>query len=406
MAAEPTVLRLTEYERQSTNKVTLRQAGLLREGYGSYVTVDRSWEELDRFNLTAGHYIGTIVTDDLRIHIEPKTPITNLFFMLTYAYNLAKFRDAESPLAAGEDLFEFLLEIFVKQIDELVRQGIFRGYIDFEENQPYLRGRLMLAQQLRKNALQNTRFQQRTNELTADLPENWILKFTLWQLSRMGFDNPDLRRRLRRTLSAFSEVSLTTVGPADCDRIVYTRLNGAYQTPINLARLFLQHLSLEGREGDTNFKTYLLPMHQIFELFIARFLEQHFAAHPRFSVEIQPQLFLDTEQKEAGIPDIVIYKDGNPYLILDTKYKLFHGKPSNEDRNQMFMYCHTMGVKRAILIYSDPNLDYFTRDYEGMTLAARSLRLDGDLATFQERCRVFAEGFAKEIAAEESINYD
>jgi hypothetical protein len=64
-----------------------------------------------------------------------------------------------------------------------------------------------------------------------------------------------------------------------------------------------------------------------------------------------------------------------------------------------------MGVKRAILIYSDPNLDYFTRDYEGMTLAARSLRLDGDLATFQERCRVFAEGFAKEIAAEESINY-
>ncbi len=115
--------------------------------------------------------------------------------MLTYAYKLAKFRDGESPLAAGEDLFEFLLEIFVKQIDQLVRQGIYRGYIDFEDDRPYLRGRLMLAQQLRMNAAQMTRFQQRTNELTADLRENWILKFTLWQLSRMGFDNPDLRRR-------------------------------------------------------------------------------------------------------------------------------------------------------------------------------------------------------------------
>ncbi len=80
MATEPTVLRLTEYEQRSTNEVTLKQAGVLRESYGSYLTVDRSWEELDRFNLTAGHYIGTIVTDDLRIHIEPKTPITNSVF--------------------------------------------------------------------------------------------------------------------------------------------------------------------------------------------------------------------------------------------------------------------------------------------------------------------------------------
>ena len=138
-------------------------------------------------------------------------------------------------------------------------------------------------------------------------------------------------------------------------------------------------------------------MHQIFELFVGRYLEEHFAAHPRFSVEIQPQIFLDAAHQEKGIPDIVINKDGQPYLILDTKYKLFKDKPSNEDRNQMFMYCHTMKVRRAILIYSDPNLDYFSRDYEGMSLAARSLRLDGDLETFRERCRVFAEGFAKEI---------
>lgn len=400
MAAEPTVLRLTEYQQQSTDKVSWEQAGVLRESYGTYLTVDRSWGEVHKFDLTARNHIGTIVTDDLRIHIQPKTPITNLFYMLTYAYELAKFRDGEAPLAEGQDLFEFLLSIFVKQIDQLVRQGIYRGYIDFEEDRPYLRGRLMLAQQLQKNAVQMTRFQQRTNELTADLRENWILKFTLWQLSRMGFDDPDLRRRVRRTLTAFSEVSLTAVGPADCDRVVYSRLNGAYLTPINLARLFLQHLSLEGHEGETNFKTYLLPMHQIFELFVGRFLEEHFAAHPRFSVELQPQIFLDAEQREKGIPDIVIYRDGRPYLILDTKYKLWKGKPGDDDRNQMFMYCHTMGVKRAILIYSDPNLKYFKRDYEGMSLAARPLPLDGDLETFKDHCQVFAEGFAKEIAEE------
>ena len=400
MAIEPTVLRLTEYQQQSTDKVSWEQAGVLRESYGTYLTVDRSWEDLHKFNLTARNYIGTIVTDELRIHIQPKTPITNLFYMLTYAYELAKFRDGESPLAEGQDLFEFLLEIFVKQIDQLVRQGIYRGYIDFEEDRPYLRGRLMLAQQLQKNAVQLTRFQQRTNELTADLRENRILKHTLWLLSRMGFDDPGLRRRVRRTLTAFSEVSPVPVGPADCDRVVYSRLNGAYQTPINLARLFLQHLSLEGHEGETHFKTYLLPMHQIFELFVARFLEEYFAANPRFSVDIQPQIFLDAEQREKGIPDFVINRDGQPYLILDTKYKLWKGKPNDEDRNQMFMYCHTMDVRRGILIYSDARPFHYEGKFKGMTLAARPLALDGDLEAFKDRCRVFAEGFAKEIADE------
>ena len=93
----------------------------------------------------------------------------------------------------------------MKQVDHLVRKGIYRGYVDFEENDPYLRGRLLLARQLQTNTAQLTRFHQRTNELTADLREDRILKFTLWQLSRTSFDDAVLRRQLRRTLTAFSE---------------------------------------------------------------------------------------------------------------------------------------------------------------------------------------------------------
>ncbi len=233
MAAEPTVLSLFEHRTRTTDKVTFPQARHLRESYKNYLKVEQSWDEPGQFNLTASNYIGVITIDGLRIHIQPKTPLTNLFFMLTYAYELAKFRDGESPLAAGEDLFKFLIKIFVKQVDHLVRKGIYRGYVDFEENHPYLRGRLLLARQLQTNAAQLTRFHQRTNELTADLRENRILKFTLWQLSRASFDDAVLRRQLRRTLSAFSEAPLAPVSPADCDRIIYNRLNGAYQTPIN-----------------------------------------------------------------------------------------------------------------------------------------------------------------------------
>jgi 5-methylcytosine-specific restriction enzyme subunit McrC len=354
--------------------------------------------------LIAGDHIGTIVTNDLRIHILPKTPLTNLFFMLTYAYELAEFRKGESPLAVGEDLFQFLLDIFVKQVDCLVRQGIYRSYIDFEEDRPFLRGRLRLVKQLRRNPVQVTRFHQRTNELTADLLENRILKFTLWQLSQSRLVDRKLRIHLRRTYSAFSEVSFVDISPFDCDRVVYNRMNGTYRTPINLAQLFLQHLSLEGHAGETPFMTFLLPMHRIFELFVARYLAEHFATNPTFSIKAKPRIRLYKEGRMRGEPDIVLHKAGLPYMILDTKYKKFKDAPERNDRNQMYIYCDTVGVQKALLIYSDARTIGDEWYFERMTLAAKTLTLDGDLAAFQERCRSFALELVSEVSAELTAN--
>ena len=404
MTAEPVILELSENKPLETDRLTPEQAGFLGENYNEFLTVDRSWKEPGSFKLTAKDYIGTIATNDLRIHILPKTPLTNLFFMLTYAFELAEFRKGLSPLAVGEDLFRFLLDIFVKQVDHLVRQGIYRSYIDIEEDQPYLRGRLSLAKQLRRNPVQVTRFYQRTNELTADLLENRILKFTLWQLSRTKVVDRKLRIHLRRTYSAFSEVSFADISPVDCDRVVYNRLNGTYQTPINLAQLFLQHLSLEGHAGDTPFMTFLLPMHRIFELFVARYLAEHFATNPTFSIKAKPRIRLDKEGRMRGEPDIVLHKAGLPYMILDTKYKKFKDAPERNDRNQMYIYCDTVGVQKALLIYSDARAIGDEWYFERMTLAAKALTLDGDLAEFRERCRVFAEDLVREVSAEIHVN--
>jgi 5-methylcytosine-specific restriction enzyme subunit McrC len=250
-----------------------------------------------------------------------------------------------------------------------------------------------VADHIRRSATRLTRFHQRINEFTADLLENRILKFTLWQLSRTLSGNPDLRRHLRRTLSAFSEVELVAMSPADCDRLVYTRLNGAYRTPVNLARLFLQHLSLESHVGEMPFMTYLLPMHQVFELFTGRFLAEFLANDPHFGIALQQQIWLDAGQREEGVPDLVLHYDGRPYLILDTKYKTFDGAPKPDDRNQMYMYSQTMGVPQAMLIYADKQPVNYKAHFKGMTLSARSLSLDGPLASFRARC----EGWAQEL---------
>ena len=251
----------------------------------------------------------------------------------------------------------------------------------------------MLADHLQRNSLHIQRFYQRTSEFTADVLENRILRYTLGLLSRLEYRGRDLRQQIRRVASAFSEVSLTPITPADCDRVVYTRLNAAYRTRINLARLLIQHLSLEGRAGPTEFATYLLDMNKVFELFVARFLAGHFASHPSIQVEIQPDIWLDTDRQEKGIPDIVLRRDGRHYLVLDTKYKMFHGRPDEADRSKMVMYCHTLGLPRGILIYADDHPVQYHANYTGIVLDGQTIALHGSLDEFRVRCQQFAGQF-------------
>jgi len=390
--AGPATLYLCEHESCRSATLTREQADSLRQQYSRYLAIQPSWQP-DAWELKARQYVGVIVLSDLRIIIEPKVSLPNLFYMLTYAHDLADFRREAVQLAAGDDLFEFIVIIFLRQVEHLVQRGIYRAYITEEDNHPFLRGRLVLPDHLQRNALNVQRFYQRTSEFTADVLENRILRYTLWMLSRLEYRERDLRQQIRRAASAFAEVSLEPIMPADCDHVVYTRLNAAYRTRINLARLLIQHLSLEGRAGSTEFAAYLLDMNKVFELFVARFLASHFVSHPSIQVEIQPDIWLDAESQEKGIPDIVLRRDGRPYLVLDTKYKTYENKPEQADRNQMVMYCRTLGLSRGILIYANDQPVHYHPNFKGIVLNAQALALHGGLDEFKERCQQFAGQF-------------
>lgn len=404
MAPELDDIWIAENQVVETGRLTAEHARWLAERHKDHLSVKPTWVP-GQSEITAGQHIGTIVVGDVRIHIAPKVPIDNLFFMLTYAYDLPEFRDQQAPLVESEALFEFIVRIFVKQVDQIVRQGIHRGYIDQDEDHRYLRGRLLLGEHLRRNAVQATRFHQRTNEFTADLLENRILKATLDLLTRVRYKNgTELRQLIRRTQSAFSEVAYASISHADCSQVIYTRLNGRYRSPINLARLLLQHLALESHAGQTPFSTFLLPMYSVFERFIARYLVEAMTGRPRFTVASQEKLWLDMAQSLEGRPDIVLRFDRQPFAVLDTKYKVYGEKPTTDDVFQVFTYAKILGVNRAVLVYpgEGDGQTYMMKD--GVALDMRPLSLTGTLDQFEMRCRAFAERLVAELAEAEAIS--
>ncbi len=391
-------ITLREYQSTETDLLSTTQALQLRDHFRTYLKVERSWNG-SGWLLTANHYVGVIVLADLHIVIQPKTPVPNLFYMLTYAYDLPAFRTAETFLTLGEDIFEFIVKIFTQQLQDLIRQGLYRSYIDQEADQPYLRGRLLLANHLRQNAVHLGRFSQRTNDYTADVRENQILKYTLWLLAQLSYREATLTPRLHRVYTAFNEVTHTVASASDCRQIHFTRLNQRYATPLNLAALLLRHLSLEGGQGNERFGSYLFNMNEVFEKFVGRYLQEHFQDHPTITVLLQDHLWLDVERQEQGIPDIVIQQHGLPIYVLDTKYKLFKGAPEPNDRNQLWIYSQRLKAKAALLIYPGEDVIAYQATFEGIPLYARALALTGPLADFRASCRHFAAQLISAISA-------
>ena len=392
-SADPQIITIQEYKTLETDLLSGEQATYLRDRFRNYLKVERAWSG-NAWLLTASHHVGTIVLDDLHIVIQPKVRVENLFYMLTYAYELPEFRQEETFLDVGEDIFEFIVTIFVQRVQQLIRQGLYRNYVVQEEQQAYLRGRLLMAEHLRQNVVYSGRFYQRTHEYTADLPENQILKYTLWLVAQLGYQDQSLSRQLRHTCTAFAEVTHTIVQAAECRRIQFNRFNQRYRTPINLASLLLRHLSLEGGRGHQRFGTYLFNMNEVFEKFVGRYLQECFRTDDTIEVVLQDHIWLDAERQEKGIPDIVVRHNGQTTCVADTKYKPFYGVPDPGDRNQMWVYSQRMKVREAVLIYPGEHLVPYHTTFEGIPLRATALPLIGTLEAFRTKCRHFAEQFA------------
>jgi len=362
----------------------------LRERFKKYLTITPSFELPGTFDLQANDWVGQIIVGDVCIVIEPKTPVNNLFYMLTYAYKLPLFQREPFPFGVTENMLEMIILIFARQVETLVRRGIYRGYMVWEENLPILRGRLLVDKQVRRNPVQLHRFFTRRDEFTADVLENRLLKAVLFLLSRLEYRQPDLRSRLWRLLRSFDEVSLRPIVRDDFDHVLYGRLNQHYASIHNLARLLWEHLSLENCEGEHAFVSYLLHMWQVFEVFVAEYLSEFYSRVPGVDVVAQQNIWLDVEQRVQGVPDIVIKVNDQPALILDTKYKLYRSKPSSNDLHQMIAYCHRLGLTSAILVYPGTvPPDRF--DFKGITVDVRALDLTGDLDAFRARCQTFAK---------------
>ncbi|MDE0059903.1 MAG: hypothetical protein OXP07_17430 [Defluviicoccus sp.] len=255
-----------------------------------------------------------------------------------------------------------MLDVFVRQflidVSTLSRAGLARRYVPVEENLPYLRGRLLIREQLRENLADGARFVVAHDELSVNRPANRLIRSTLARLAP-GIRSEENRLLLRRLEAAFENVPESADVRADWERHHVDRSMHLYAPVMQWVGLFLFNRGLTTFAGQHANVSLLFPMEKVFENFVTHSFGRH-QRHYRVAAQ-HPQEKLATIDGKGVFttkPDIALKEGKGVRFILDAKWKGIDASSEDgkhgidqDDMYQLHAYGKLYGCEAVALVY-------------------------------------------------------
>ena len=130
-------------------------------------------------------------------------------------------------------------------------------------------------------------------------------------------------------------------------------------------------------------------MYKVFEDFVAKQLTERINSSDN-QIVTQKSLLLDIGGIYREKPDVIWYRKGKPFQVLDTKYKKPEGeteqRDSLNDLRQVISYASLLGLKEAHIVYgvADNARSIETRQ-EGITVYTHGLDLGRSPSQIEEQ---------------------
>ena len=320
----------------------------------------------------ANNYVGVLQTKSgLTIEILPKiagrteeatdTRVRQLFLEMLKAVrsiNGKTFR-LTNLNAKKNNLLEVFISKFLNESDMIIKRGLKSSYVTVQSNEKFLKGKLLMTQQLRRNIVNQSYFFNEYDEFMTNSAENQLIKTTLEYLLKNSRDNNNLRI-IREQLVYFEFVDLTNSPEQTFQKVSIGRNYTYYEQTLNWCRIFLSRKSFTSFKGSSLAFAVLFPMEEIFEAYIAYMMKKSI---PDANVSAQDKkysLFDRTNETKAGYrlrPDLVVRFEDNRTIIADTKWKVLDSTgPSQTDLYQMYAYYtryrhKSENMDKVVLIY-------------------------------------------------------
>lgn len=320
----------------------------------------------------ANNYVGVLQTKSgLTIEILPKiagrteeatdTRVRQLFLEMLKAVRSinGKTFKLTNLNAKKNNLLEVFISKFLNESDMIIKRGLKSSYVTVQSNEKFLKGKLLMTQQLRRNIVNQSYFFNEYDEFMTNSAENQLIKTTLEYLLKNSRDNNNLRI-IREQLVYFEFVDLTNSPEQTFQKVSIGRNYTYYEQTLNWCRIFLSRKSFTSFKGSSLAFAVLFPMEEVFEAYIAYMMKKSI---PDANVSAQDKkysLFDRTNETKAGYrlrPDLVVRFEDNRTTIADTKWKVLDSTgPSQTDLYQMYAYYtryrhKSENVDKVVLIY-------------------------------------------------------
>ena len=370
--------------------------------------------------IRAQNYVGVIQVPGVCIEILPKVEKEtvesdsvskrnlarrNLLHMLAVSRNIPFHpREISRQTEIKMPLLEFLMGLFADNLMEEIRRGVAREYVNKEANSNFIKGKILMNENLRQNVARAHLTYIRFQEFHEDTWPNRIIKRACGVLLRIA-NSTRTCQKLREVLIEFSQVSDCQIEKHHFAKVHLDRGSERFRPILDFCKIALLGNSPTPSIGTTETFSLLFPMDDLFEEFIGRSLIKH-AKHCGLA---RPKIHLQAASRRKCLlrdsdgrgkfrlkPDVVVDEpdSANTRLILDTKWKRLLSDEENSkngvsqaDIYQLFAYAVRYSCPDNVLLFpkiSGVSAKSFTvADGSGHRLRIEFIDLSKDLSRYE-----------------------
>ena len=272
-----------------------------------------------------------------------------------------------SVAIANMDIYEVFINMYLKAVQKLVKEGLKSDYVEVTQNLKTLKGKITISKQISKNLCHRERmycnyyeyninrvdFRDTENEydIIIDPKNEFIESPSRSLLNRISVQSEN-KKLIMILWPYFDLVEESTNYEVDFANIVIDRINKSYAQILDWSKIILRKQSFSTFSGNIETKTLLFPMEKLFESYVAKYVKKVFKT-VNWQVILQDKRYYLFDYPRAKFqlkPDIVLKKN-DQIIIMDTKWKKLKLNESNYGISQADMYPKKYQTKDVWLLY-------------------------------------------------------
>jgi 5-methylcytosine-specific restriction enzyme subunit McrC len=375
-----TIIDVFEYGRLNIDEKLFK-----REHWNAFVKLNDAHEgkyfEVLHNGLRFKQFVGVIQVDGLLVQIHPKADKDDTD---------AKWRDVLLPMlkacgrikaqTAGDanlnkqhlNLLEVYFAYFMREVEQLLHQGLVKKYRKETGNVKALKGKLDFSGNIRQNLVHKERFYTTHQVYDTNHRLHQVLALAL-EIIDVFTRGTRLNDQCKRIKLAFPEVDTIRVNTSLLESIKLDRKTAPYERAFDFAKLIILNYSPDINQGKNKMISLLFDMNELWEEYVLVMLKKSInnvdsIYYNKFSISGQKRKrFWGSNYL---IPDIeLINKKDDTTIIIDTKWKRPGNSASVEDLRQMYTYARFWDAEKVMLLYpgkesSNRIENYLTDDYQ------------------------------------------